>query len=143
MHYADLEFQHAQAGRGFTGEQSTTHHTDCLFKVRHFAKRERVADGAQINNVTEVDTCDRRPHWPASHGETSLVKFDALAIAEHGQTTVDVELCDDSAKACLDLVRMVPARIDDRQFLQGRRLFAQETLGEHPALVRIKSLRAD
>src|SRR6267378_888062 len=81
MHYADLEFQHAQAGRSFTGEQSTTHHHDCPFQVRHFAKRKGVADGAQINNVTEVDTCDRRPHRPASHGETSLVKFDALAVA--------------------------------------------------------------
>src|ERR1700694_1411897 len=143
VHQAHLELHRAQTGGRFAREQSAADHHDGLLQVRHFAEGERVPDRPQINYVAQVYTRHRRPHRTASHRKTRLVEFDAFAIPEHSQAPVDVELFDDRAEARLDLMRMVPAWIEEGQFLDRRSFFAQKILRKYPAFVGRHDLRAD
>jgi len=78
---------------------------------------QSVANASQINNITEIHTCDRRSHRSAAHRQTGFVKLDAFAITEHRQTPLDVELFHDRGEACLDFVGIEPALVEIRQLL--------------------------
>src|SRR5262249_9106232 len=84
-----------------------------------------------------------RAHRSAAHRQTCFGKFDALAVGQHSQAPVDIELRDDRAEACFDLVRSEPALIEFLEFFQIRFLFAQEALRKDPALVRRQYFRSD
>src|SRR5205085_9209963 len=109
----------------------------------HFAKGERVADRAEIDHVAEPDTRDRRTHRPATHRKARFIELDRLTVAEDREPAIDVDLRDHGREARLDLVLLVPMRIQHRQLFQRRDFVAEETLGKHPAFVRWRGLRAD
>src|SRR4030095_14586846 len=87
--------------------------------------------------------CHCGAYRPAAHRKTSLRKFNAFAIGQHSQATLDVELRHYSAESCLDLVRFEPAFIELLEFLQIRFLFSQKALRKDPTLVRRQGFRAD
>src|SRR4030095_16845129 len=86
--------------------------------------------------------CHCGAYRPAAHRKTSLRKFNAFAIGQHSQATLDVELRHYSAESCLDLVRFEPAFIELLEFLQIRFLFSQKALRNDPTLVRRECFRA-
>jgi hypothetical protein len=143
MHQAHLQLHHPQAGRGFTRQKAAPNNRDSLFNAAHFAKRQGVPNGAQINHVSEPYACDGRTKWTASRSETRLVEFNALPVAEHGHAPIDIELRDYGIEPGLDLVRTKPALVEFRQLLHLRVFFPHEILRENPSLVGVKKLPAD
>jgi hypothetical protein len=128
MHHRYFEFHRAQTGRRFTRQQTAANHYDGLLQVAHFAQSESVTHRAEINYVSEIYARDRRSDRSASHRQTSFLKLDALPVAEHGQAALNVELLDDRAQPHLDLVFVVPMRIDMRELFERRGFFTQEIL---------------
>ncbi len=143
MHDADLEFQLPQTGRRFAGQQSAAHDDDRFLQVRHFAQGERVANRSEIDDIAQSHSRDWRPHGTAAHRQAGLVKFDRLAISEDREPPVDIHLRDHRSQTRLDFVRVVPARIEMRQFLQRRCFVPEKALREHPALIGMVGFRAD
>jgi hypothetical protein len=143
MHQAHLQLHHPQAGRGFTREKTASNNRDSLFNAAHFAKRQSVPNGAQINDVPEPYACDRRTMWTASRSETRFVEFNALAVAEHSHAPIDIELRDYSIEPGLDFVRIEPALVEFRQLLHLRVFFPHKILREDPSLIGVKKFPAD
>src|SRR5205814_6461578 len=74
---------------------------------------------------------------------SSDLEFNALAIGQHSQTPLDIELRYDRAKARLDLLLLKPALVRFLQFFEIRFLFAQKALRQNPAFIGWKNLGAD
>ena len=110
---------------------------------RHFSERERVPDGAKINYIAEPDAGDRGTERPASHGQAGLIELNRLAVSQHGEPAIDIDLGDHRGKAGLDFVLLVPVRVENWHFFQWRNLVAQKVLREHPALIRMVGFGAD
>ena len=113
MHDGYFEFHLAQTRGCFTGKQPATDDRDALFYFSHFSQGKGVANRAQINDVTQANTRYGRSHRPTAHRQASLVKLDRFAVAQDSETAVDIELGHDRIEARLDLVRLIPARIDN------------------------------
>src|SRR5450631_3346402 len=143
MHDAHLEFQLAQTRSRLTGHQAAADDHDRLFQVRHLAQGERIAHRSQINYVAKAYAGHWRAHRAAAHRKAGLIEFNRLAVAQHSQPSIDIELRNGRPETRLDLMRLVPGCIDVRKFLEWWNLLAQKTLREHPALVRMKAFRAD
>src|SRR5256886_6785855 len=95
-----------------------------------------------VNYVAKINAGCRRTHRAAAHRQASLIVLDAFAIGRHCQTPLDIELCCDCAKACLDFVSLKPLLVEFLQFLEVRIFFAQKVFREYPAFVRGKTFRA-
>src|SRR5262249_42335152 len=72
-----------------------------------------------------------------------LCKFDALAIRQHSQATLDVELRHHSPESCFDLVSFKPALIQLLEFFWIRLLFPQKAFRDYPTFVRWEWFCAD
>jgi len=64
-------------------------------------------------------------------------------MARHGEAAIDIDLGDHGGEAGLDFVLLVPVRVENRHFLEGRNLVAQKALREHPALIGMVGLGSD
>src|SRR5262249_38932946 len=106
-----------------------------FLQTRHFTQCKRVANRSQINHIAETCPCHLRTDRPTTHCQTCLGEFNAFAIRQHSETTLDVQLRDHRAKPCLDLVRFGPALIEFLELLQIRFFFSKKALRKDPSLV--------
>jgi hypothetical protein len=90
MHHAHFHFHLPQAGGHFAREQSAADHHHVFLVLGHFPQSKCITHAAQVNDVTQTDTRNRRPPWTAAHREASFIKLDALTVAQHRYPAIDV-----------------------------------------------------